>query len=78
MAEEEPVEVCPPHSAKAYDLTEGFGENDPVGCVESEVDAAPEPANNRIFIAVVYKRGWASWEDDDEVDSLACKRPKFF
>ncbi|XBI36594.1 hypothetical protein VPH35_122084 [Triticum aestivum] len=64
--------------AEVYDLTEGSGENDPYESTELVQEIKPEPAGDRLFHAIVYRWAWASWEDDDEVDSVACKRPKLY
>ena len=64
--------------AEVYDLTEGSGENDPHESAELAQEIKPEPAGDRLFHAVVYRWAWASWEDDDEVNSIACKRPKLY
>ncbi|KAF7017497.1 hypothetical protein CFC21_030933 [Triticum aestivum] len=63
-------------NAEVYDLTEGWGENDPAECEELLQEIESEPAGHRLFHAVAYTCAWASWDDDDEVDSVACKRPK--
>ena len=75
--DETELAACPTSTEEPYDLTEGFGENDPVACLDPVEEIEPEPSVDRLFTAVLYKRAWASWEDDDEVDSLACKRPKY-
>ncbi|XBI78717.1 hypothetical protein VPH35_088356 [Triticum aestivum] len=64
--------------AELYDLTEGWGENDPAECAELVEKIEVEHAGKRLFEAVVYRCPWASWDDDDEVDSVACKRPKLY
>ncbi|KAM3409718.1 hypothetical protein ACQJBY_002156 [Aegilops geniculata] len=63
-------------NAEAYDLTEGWAKNDPGECEKLVQEIEPEPAGHRLFHAVVYRCVWASWDDDDEVDSVACKRLK--